>query len=127
MLTQVLAQSWMLAFGNCPDDDSQRSSGTCIEPEREHNAARVLWETPLFPDVEVLATGHKFDLHRGLLAAASPVFRAMLEVHMHEGTSRTITIDAPLNAVRAMLEHIYVHHSVVITLARSTVDAKKCP
>ena len=43
-----------------------------------------LWENSLFTDCCLLVAGHEFRAHKVILAAHSPVFRAMFEHEMEE-------------------------------------------
>jgi len=67
-----------------------------------------LWRDKLFTDVEVVCGTQRFQLHRAVLAAASPVFAAMLGSEMAESKSQQIVIsDADEDAVSHALEYIY--------------------
>merc|ERR1719265_714982 len=67
-----------------------------------------LWTDRSFTDVEVVAGTKVFNLHRAVLAAASPVFAAMLKGEMRESKTQTIHItDADENSVEHTLEYIY--------------------
>lgn len=70
-----------------------------------------LWRERLFTDVEVLCGTARFQLHRAILAAASPVFAAMLGSDMAESQSKQVLIsDADEDAVEHCLEYIYTGH-----------------
>merc|ERR1712217_657835 len=62
----------------------------------------------LFTDVEVICGEKRFSAHRAVLAAASPVFAAMLGSEMKEGQSREIVIeDADERSIQDTLEYVY--------------------
>eukprot|EP00931_Biecheleriopsis_adriatica_P046501 TRINITY_DN26710_c0_g1_i1.p1 TRINITY_DN26710_c0_g1~~TRINITY_DN26710_c0_g1_i1.p1 ORF type:complete len:329 (+),score=64.02 TRINITY_DN26710_c0_g1_i1:48-989(+) len=61
-----------------------------------------------FTDARILCEGVEINVHRAVLAAASPVFERMLESEMCEGTSATIEIqDASREAVEIMVQYMY--------------------
>lgn len=67
-----------------------------------------LWKDKRFTDVEVVCGSERFAAHRAVLAAASPVFAAMLSTDMRESQSQEIHIlDADERAVQDTLEYIY--------------------
>lgn len=67
-----------------------------------------LWLDRLFTDVEVVCGERRFSAHRAVLAAASPVFEAMLSTEMQESQTHEIFIeDADERAVHNTLEYIY--------------------
>jgi len=67
-----------------------------------------LWGDRLFTDVVVVCGARRFTAHRAVLAAASPVFSAMLGTEMKESQAREIEIaDAEERAVQDTLEYIY--------------------
>jgi len=67
-----------------------------------------LWCDRIFTDVEVICCERRFPAHRAVLAAASPVFAAMLSSEMKESQAREITIwDSDERAVQDTLEYIY--------------------
>mmetsp|Transcript_44776 Transcript_44776/g.143426 ORF Transcript_44776/g.143426 Transcript_44776/m.143426 type:complete len:380 (+) Transcript_44776:76-1215(+) len=69
---------------------------------------RKLWCDRLFTDVEILCGTQRFHAHRAVLAAASPVFAAMLATDMKESQEQVIRIsDADEQAVLDTLEYIY--------------------
>ncbi|XP_021044636.1 TD and POZ domain-containing protein 3-like, partial [Mus pahari] len=51
-----------------------------------------LWENSLFTDCCLLVAGHEFKAHKAILAARSPVFRAMFEHEMKETLKNPIEI-----------------------------------
>jgi hypothetical protein len=51
-----------------------------------------LWENSLFTDCCLLVAGHEFRAHKAILAARSPVFRAMFEHEMKESLKTPIKI-----------------------------------
>eukprot|EP00929_Paragymnodinium_shiwhaense_P046195 TRINITY_DN23517_c0_g1_i1.p2 TRINITY_DN23517_c0_g1~~TRINITY_DN23517_c0_g1_i1.p2 ORF type:complete len:327 (-),score=53.43 TRINITY_DN23517_c0_g1_i1:203-1183(-) len=69
-----------------------------------------LWQDRRFTDVEVVCgdTGKRFPCHRAVLAAASPVFAAMLSAEMVEARKQEICIeDADEESVQGALEYVY--------------------
>merc|ERR1711920_1001460 len=67
-----------------------------------------LWGDRLFTDVVVSCGHRKFPTHRAVLAAASPVFSAMLCTDMKEAQAREIEIaDADEQTVQEILDYIY--------------------
>lgn len=70
--------------------------------------ATKLLKERLFTDVEVTCGAFRFPAHRALLAAASPVFRAMLSSEMVEARVQEVHIDdADEKSVQDTLEYIY--------------------
>jgi len=67
----------------------------------------LLWSDPVFSDLTVLAGTRSFPAHRAMLAAASSVFRGMLDAPMRESLEHRIEIDAPPAAVESVLKYIY--------------------
>jgi len=79
-----------------------------------HNAmhsqriTKRLWNDQLFTDVEVVCGTARFHAHRAVLAAASPVFAAMLTCQMKESQGAEILIeDSDERSVLDALEYIY--------------------
>lgn len=69
---------------------------------------RQLWYDKRFTDVEVVCGSQRFQAHRAVLSAASPVFAAMLETDMKEANEQVIRIqDSEERAVQHTLEYIY--------------------
>ena len=52
-----------------------------------------LWENSLFTDCSLLVAGHEFRAHKAILAARSPVFRAMFEHEMVERLTNRVDIN----------------------------------
>jgi len=70
--------------------------------------AKKLWQQRAFPDVQVVAScGTTFNVHRALLAAASPVFEAAWRQPLRESEERSLHIEAHAEAVEALLCFIY--------------------
>jgi hypothetical protein len=72
----------------------------------------MLWGDPAvaeFSDAKVVAAdGRVFAVHRAVLAAASPVFRAALRSDMKEGQNAELIVpDAIADALESMLRYIY--------------------
>ncbi|XP_031231964.1 TD and POZ domain-containing protein 1-like [Mastomys coucha] len=68
-----------------------------------------LWENSLFTDCCLLVAGHKFKAHKAILAAHSPVFRAMFEHEMEESLTNHIEIhDVDLQVFKEMMGFIYM-------------------
>jgi len=79
-----------------------------------HNVAhpqritQQLWKDRHFSDVDVVCGETHFACHRAVLAAASPVFAAMLKTDMVEATNKNIIIsEADDRSVKDTLEYIY--------------------
>jgi len=68
---------------------------------------KLLWSDPVFSDLAILAGARSFPAHRAMLAAASSVFRRMLEAPMRENLEHRIEIDATPEAVECVLKYIY--------------------
>ena len=67
-----------------------------------------LWEKSLFTDCCLLVGGHEFRAHRAILAARSPVFRAMFEHEMQENLKKQIKIhDLDPQVFKEMMDFIY--------------------
>lgn len=69
---------------------------------------QTLWGNKAFTDIEIVCGTKRFALHRAVLAAASPVFAAMLTNQMAEAKTQEIHIsDSEERAVEDALEYIY--------------------
>ncbi|XP_028617693.1 TD and POZ domain-containing protein 2-like [Grammomys surdaster] len=69
---------------------------------------RELWEKSLFTDCCLLVAGHEFRAHKAILAARSPVFRAMFEHEMEESLMNQIEIhDLDPQVFKEMMDFIY--------------------
>uniref|UniRef100_A0A8C6MN96 TD and POZ domain containing 3 n=1 Tax=Mus spicilegus TaxID=10103 RepID=A0A8C6MN96_MUSSI len=67
-----------------------------------------LWENSRFTDCCLLVAGHEFKAHKAILAARSPVFRAMFENEMKESLKNPIEImDLDLDVFKEMMGFIY--------------------
>ncbi|XP_040607441.1 speckle-type POZ protein-like [Mesocricetus auratus] len=67
-----------------------------------------LWENPNFTDCCLVVAGQEFQAHKAILAARSPVFRAMFEHDMEESRKIRIEIDdLELQVFKAMMRFIY--------------------
>jgi hypothetical protein len=67
-----------------------------------------MWDDRVFTDAEVICEGQVFPVHRTVLATASPVFLAAFSGNMQEAKTARIEIgDASVDAVEALLRHVY--------------------
>ena len=67
-----------------------------------------LWENSLFTDCCLLVAGHEFRAHKAILAARSPVFRAMFEHEMEERLTNCVEIhDLDPQVFKEMMGFIY--------------------
>ncbi|XP_028617451.1 TD and POZ domain-containing protein 1-like [Grammomys surdaster] len=67
-----------------------------------------LWKNSLFSDCCLLVDGHEFRAHKAILAARSPVFRAMFEHEMKEKLTNRIEIhDLDPQVFKEMMGFIY--------------------
>ncbi|XP_035294235.1 speckle-type POZ protein-like isoform X1, partial [Cricetulus griseus] len=67
-----------------------------------------LWENSLFTDCILVVAGQDFGAHKAILAARSPVFRAMFENDMEESRKNRVEIlDLEPQVFKAMMEFIY--------------------
>mmetsp|Transcript_28486 Transcript_28486/g.71572 ORF Transcript_28486/g.71572 Transcript_28486/m.71572 type:complete len:489 (-) Transcript_28486:307-1773(-) len=66
-----------------------------------------MWSDMRFADFHIAAKGQEIRCHRSVLAAASPVFEAMVESDMQEGSQAFASIDEMPEDIRAMLEFVY--------------------
>ncbi|ERE82119.1 speckle-type POZ protein [Cricetulus griseus] len=67
-----------------------------------------LWENSLFTDCSLVVAGKEFRAHKAILAARSPVFRAMFEHDKEESrTNRVEILDLEPQVFKAMMEFIY--------------------
>jgi hypothetical protein len=67
-----------------------------------------LWENSLFTDCCLLVAGHEFRAHKVILAARSPVFRAMFEHEMEERLANPTEIhDLDPKVFKEMMGFIY--------------------
>eukprot|EP00073_Rattus_norvegicus_P034866 XP_008759500.2 PREDICTED: TD and POZ domain-containing protein 2-like isoform X1 [Rattus norvegicus] len=67
-----------------------------------------LWENSLFTDCSLVVAGQEFRAHKAILAARSPVFRAMFEHEMLESLTNRIEIhDIHLQVFKEMMAFIY--------------------
>lgn len=114
------SDQWKLTFLTNHGDENHlvvqavRFIVKCQPVQSSHNVDHVqrinqrLWSDQLFTDVKVICGRRSFPAHRAVLAAASPVFAAMLNSEMQESRAREIHItDASERAVEDTLEYIY--------------------
>ncbi|XP_034356706.2 TD and POZ domain-containing protein 4-like [Arvicanthis niloticus] len=67
-----------------------------------------LWESSLFTDCCLLVGGQEFRAHKAILAARSPVFRAMFEHEMKESLTNQVEIqDLDPQVFMEMMDFIY--------------------
>ncbi|OBS73599.1 hypothetical protein A6R68_15861, partial [Neotoma lepida] len=67
-----------------------------------------LWENSRFTDCCLVVAGQEFRAHKAILAARSPVFRAMFEHDMEESKRNRVEIhDLEPQVVKAMMGYIY--------------------
>ena len=67
-----------------------------------------LWENSLFTDCSLLVAGHEFRAHKVILAARSPVFRAMFEHQMEERLANCFEIqELDFQVFKEMMDFIY--------------------
>ena len=67
-----------------------------------------LWENSLFTDCSLLVAGHEFRAHKAILAARSPVFRAMFEHEMEKRLTNRVDInDLDPKVFKEMMGFIY--------------------
>ncbi|KAH0506053.1 Speckle-type POZ protein [Microtus ochrogaster] len=67
-----------------------------------------LWENSLFTDCCLVVADQEFRAHKAILAARSPVFRAMFEHDMEESRTNLIEIhDLQPEVFKAMMDFIY--------------------
>ncbi|ERE82363.1 speckle-type POZ protein, partial [Cricetulus griseus] len=67
-----------------------------------------LWENSVFTDCSLVVAGQVFGAHKAILAARSPVFRAMFEHDMEESRKKHVDIlDLEPQVFKAMMEFIY--------------------
>jgi len=68
----------------------------------------ALLESPKFSDVTLCVEGKELSLHRNILAARSPVFRAMFEHNMRENYAGVFHVpDFSLDVVQDMVQFVY--------------------
>ncbi|XP_036032592.1 LOW QUALITY PROTEIN: speckle-type POZ protein-like [Onychomys torridus] len=67
-----------------------------------------LWENSLFTDCCLVVSGQEFQAHKAILAARSPVFRAMFQHDMEESRKNRFEIpDLEPQVFKAMMDFIY--------------------
>ncbi|XP_031232021.1 TD and POZ domain-containing protein 1-like [Mastomys coucha] len=67
-----------------------------------------LWENSLFTDFSLLVAGQEFRAHKAILAARSPVFKAMFEHEMEQSlTNRIKILDLDPQVFKEMMGFIY--------------------
>ncbi|MEJ1277815.1 hypothetical protein NN561_008733 [Cricetulus griseus] len=67
-----------------------------------------LWENSLFTDCCLVVAGQEFQAHKAILAARSPVFRAMFEHDMQEKRKNRVEIqDLEPQVFKTMMDFIY--------------------
>ncbi|XP_041493785.1 speckle-type POZ protein-like [Microtus oregoni] len=74
-----------------------------------------LWENSRFTDCCLVVAGQEFRAHKAILAARSPVFRAMFEHDMEESRTNRIEIhDLKPEVFKAMMNFIYTGKEPVL-------------
>ena len=69
---------------------------------------KVLSDDKEFTDIKIQCEGQSFDCHMVILAARSPVFKAMFESNMKEKETKTVNLDDfKPNVIAEMLNFIY--------------------
>lgn len=82
----------------------------------------------LFTDMEFRCEGRRFPAHRALLAARSPVFRAMFASAMQESRSGVVEVEDVLPAVlQELLHFLYTAHLSEAPAAGATGEAARWP
>ncbi|XP_051055224.1 speckle-type POZ protein-like [Phodopus roborovskii] len=67
-----------------------------------------LWENSLFTDCSLVVAGQEFHAHKAILAARSPVFRAMFQHDMKENRTNRVEIhDMEPQVFQAMMGFLY--------------------
>ncbi|XP_031231883.1 TD and POZ domain-containing protein 5-like [Mastomys coucha] len=67
-----------------------------------------LWENSLFTDCSLFVAGHEFRAHKAILAARSPVFRAMFQHEMKESLTNQVEIhDLDPQVFKELMGFIY--------------------
>eukprot|EP00440_Ansanella_granifera_P044277 gb/GFBE01047986.1/.p1 GENE.gb/GFBE01047986.1/~~gb/GFBE01047986.1/.p1 ORF type:complete len:346 (+),score=55.98 gb/GFBE01047986.1/:1-1038(+) len=69
--------------------------------------AKAMHGQRLFADAIVRAGGEELAVHRAVLAAASPVFKRMLETGFREGVEATVRLETSAKTARALVDHCY--------------------
>jgi hypothetical protein len=81
-----------------------------------------MWEDHAFSDMRVTCGGQSWQVHRSVLATASPVFRSMLMSECQESQMKQVDIkEAEPEMVEAMLRHIYALPEQTDTTPKSLV------
>ncbi|MEJ1289071.1 putative gene 10696 [Cricetulus griseus] len=92
------------------EDSSSEGTRARIQVPRCKMADELgeLWENSLFTDCCVVVAGQEFQAHKAILAARSPVFRAMFEHDMKERRTNRVEIrDLEPQVFKAMMGFIY--------------------
>lgn len=71
------------------------------------NVLWKMWSDARFADFHIAAKGQELRCHRAVLAAASPVFEAMVDSEMQEGSQAFASIDEMPEDITAMLQFVY--------------------
>ncbi|XP_040597274.1 speckle-type POZ protein-like [Mesocricetus auratus] len=88
--------------------DQNRDPGIQIPRWTMTDELGELWENSLFTDCLLVVAGQEFRAHKAILAARSPVFRAMFEHDMEESRTNHVDIhDLEPGAFKAMMGFIY--------------------
>lgn len=90
-------------------DPTPETRATVLERRSEH-----LWKEREFTDAVVICEDVRFEIHRAILAAASPVFQRAWSTGLQEATAKEYTIrDSTPKAVETMLRHCYTGELVI--------------
>merc|ERR1712048_926934 len=80
----------------------------CHSVDHAVSTAENLWQMCPFPDAQVVAgNGRTFQVHRAVLASASPVLEAAWRQPLREREERVLRIDASPEAVEGLLRFMY--------------------
>ncbi|XP_037057830.1 speckle-type POZ protein-like [Peromyscus leucopus] len=88
--------------------DQNRNPGIQVPPCTLADELGELWENSQFTDCCLVVSGQEFRAHKAILAARSPVFRAMFQHDMEESRKNRVEIpDLEPQVFKAMMGFIY--------------------